>query len=180
MRVSAFALFAVLFACSKSAPPPAPAPAEGSAVAIDMHPAPKQPHVATRADLPPKIKKLVPQHGIYAAGGGLTSAPWRIVVDTDANTIYRGAGTKHNAPSFGPMETEATAPLADADKQRLMQLATDLKGEKAQPVLTPNADYDEILAVIDGDAAFFANGFGPMKAPIAVKLIADLRKTAGL
>jgi len=168
----------VLAACSsKSAPPP---PAAGSApTPINMHPMPPRQDVSKRSDLPRKIQSLVPKHGIYAAGGGLTSAAWRIIIDADAGTIYQGTAAKPNAPSYGPMDKETTTLLADADKQRLVQLAASARGEKASAAPpTPNADYDEILAVLDGDTAFFENGYGPIQQPIAAQLIADLKKTA--
>lgn len=174
--------FVLLLAACSSKTPPAPAPAPGSArppvIASAEH---VKTHVATHADLPRAIQKLVPAHGLYAAGGGLTSSPWRIIVDIDAKTISSGTAAKHNAPSFGPMDAEASHPLADDDKQRLMQLAS---ASRSEPQIglphAPTADYDEILVVADGDDVFFENGFGPIRRPNATKLIAELRKLAGL
>jgi hypothetical protein len=142
-------------------------------------PPPKRPHTTARKDLPAVLS--VPKHGIYAAGGGLMSDPWRVVVDDDAGTIYGGAGTTRGGSSAGKLEKETTNPLSRDAKERLEKLAADAWAEpppSAPP--TPTADYDEILIVADGDDVFYLEGFGPIRQPAAKAAIEELRKTAGL
>ncbi len=124
---------------------------------------------------------MLPVHGIYVAGGGLVSTAWRIVVDTDKHTIYAGSSAQANAPSFGPMQREATKDLSQRNRQLLMELAEAAWREPAstEPV-DPTADYDEILVVLDGDDAFYLQGFGPIRQPVAANAIIELRAAAGL
>jgi len=157
----------VMAACADhSAPRPAP---------------PAQREVTARAELPEKVAPLVPRHGIYAAGGGLTSAPWRVVVDDDANTIYGGASKQQGGSTLGKLDTEQTKPLTPRNKELLGKLATDAWSEPApgKPA-DPTADYDEILIVADGDDCFFLEGFGPIRRPAAAHLIEMLRAASGL
>ena len=143
--------------------------------------APAERAVTPRSKLPEKVAPLVPRHGIYAAGGGLTSAPWRVVVDTDAATIFAGSSAQQNAPSFGKLDKEATRPLTAPNRDHLMKLAADAWTE-APPAKPPEpiADYDEILVVADGDDTFYLEGFGPIRRPIAANLIQDLRAAGAL
>ncbi len=152
-------------------------------------PAEPPPHQPTQADrrltprdqLPKPIQPLLPRRGIYAAGGGLVSSAWRIVVDRDAKTIYRGTAAGPNAPSFGKMDGEATKDLSPANDTHLTELAEAAWREppSAAPP-RPTADYDEILIVVDGNDAFFLEGFGPIRQPAAAKAIEELRAAAGL
>jgi hypothetical protein len=140
-----------------------------------------QRQVTPRAKLPAAIQPLLPKHGIYAAGGGLTSAPWRVVVDTDAMTIFAGSSVQQNAPSFGKLDKEATNPLTAPNRDHLMKLAADAWSEpepatRAEPI----ADYDEILVVADGDDTFYLEGYGPIRRTAAAKLLTDLRAAGGL
>lgn len=143
--------------------------------------APAQREVTPRSKLPAKVAPLVPQHGIYAAGGGLTSAPWRVVVDDDAMTIYGGASKQQGGSTLGKLDTEQTKPLTPRNKELLGKLANDAWSEPrpAQPG-EPTADYDEILIVADGDDCFFLEGFGPIRRPAAAHLIEMLRAAGGL
>jgi len=137
--------------------------------------------VTPRSKLPEKVAPLVPRHGIYAAGGGLTSAPWRVVVDDDANTIYGGSSRQQNASSLGKLETEQTKPLTPRNKELLGKLAADAWTEPAPATPPePTADYDEIVIVADGDDCFYLEGYGPIRRPAAAKLIEMLRAAAGL
>src|SRR5262249_30994501 len=120
--------------------------------------------ITRRSKLPTVIQPLVPKHGIYAAGGGLVSSPWRIVVNTDAMTIFTGSSTQANMPSYGKLEKEATKPLTPPNRDHLMKVAADAWTEPmpAEPP-SPTADYDEILVVADGDDTFYLQGFGPIR-----------------
>ena len=158
--------------------------ADSSTTTVPPQPSKPTAHrrVTRRAELPAALQPVVPAHGLYAAGGGLTSAPWRVVVDTDASTIYGGASVnKTGASSIGAQDKEATRPLAAADKARLVALGNDawVEPPPSQPA-QPIADYDEILIVADGDDTFYLEGFGPIRQPIAAKTIAALRSAAGL
>jgi len=157
-----------LGACAES--PPAPKPA-----------APAARPLTARSKLPANVVPLVPQHGIYAAGGGLTSTPWRVVVDDDANTLFAGASKTANAPSFGKLEKEQTQPLSPRNKDYFAKMADDAWHEPAPATpAEPTADYDEILIVCDADDCFFLEGYGPIKRPAAAKLIEMLRAAGGL
>jgi hypothetical protein len=142
---------------------------------------PAKREITPRAKLPVAIQPVVPKHGIYAAGGGLMSPPWRVVVDTDADTIYAGSSTQANAPSMDKLEKESTKPLTPANKQRLMDMASSVWTEPRPTTLDdPTADYDEILVVADGDDTFYLQGFGPIHRPLAAKLITELRAAGAL
>lgn len=159
----------LLVACADHSTPPAKPP-----------PLAQRP-ITPRAKLPANLIPLVPQHGIYAAGGGLTSAPWRVVVDDDANTLFSGSSKTANTPSFGKLEKESTQPLSPHNKDYLGKLADDAWREPAPATPPePTADYDEIVIACEGDDCFFLEGYGPIKRPAAAKLIEMLRAAGGL
>ena len=137
--------------------------------------------ITAREQLPQPIQALLPQRGIYAAGGGMVSSAWRIVVDRDAKTIYRGTAAGPNAPSFGKMDTEATKPLSPRNDRHLAELA---EAAWREPPPTEHrhatADYDEVLIVVDGPDAYFVQGEGPIEQPAAANLIVELRAAAGM
>jgi hypothetical protein len=133
-----------------------------------------------RDQLPKVVQPLLPQHGIYAAGGGMVSSAWRIVVDRDAKTIYVGTAQGANAPSFGKMDKETTKPLSQRNDAHLMELAEAAWREPPGRPMNATADYDEVLIVVDGADAFFLQGYGPIQAPAAAKVIEELRAAAGL
>jgi len=111
------------------------------------------------------------------------SSAWRIVVDRDAKTIYRGTAQGPNAASFGKMDTESKKDLSPRNDTHLNELAEAAWREPPDPNPgrpNPGADYDEILIVVDGNDAFFLQGFGPIKQPAAAKAIEELRAAAGL
>jgi hypothetical protein len=159
----------VLAACSTEAAPP---PQAAKPVAREITP---------RSKLPRALQAVVPQHGVYAAGGGLMSSPWRVVVDTDANTIYGGSGKQAGESSLDKLEHERTQPLTPRNRDRLVALANDAWTEPV-PATRPDpiADYDEILIVADGESCFYLDGYGPIKRPLAAKTIEEMRAAAGL
>lgn len=137
--------------------------------------------VTPRAQLPAAILPLLPRNGIYVAGGGFVSTPWRIVVDLDRRTIYAGTTDTPNAPSFGPMDREATKELSPRNASHLMKLAQAAWTEpppKTPP--SPSVDYDEILVVLEGDDTFFLQGYGPIRRPLAAGAILEIRAAAGM
>lgn len=134
-----------------------------------------------RSQLPAAILPHLPMKGIYAAGGGLVSSAWRVVVDLDRRTVFGGSSQDANAPSYGKLDKETTRPLSAANEQLLWQLARDAWAEPpSQSPPRPTADYDEILVVVDGDDAFYLQGYGPIRQPRAAKAITELRAAAGL
>ncbi len=137
--------------------------------------------VTPRAELPTTLAPLLPEHGVYAAGGGVVSPAWRVVVDTDANTIFAGTADQPATPSFGPLAKARTEALSARNKGLLMDLANDAWSEPppASPP-DPVADYDEVLIVLDGDETFYLEGYGPIRRPLAAKAIVELRAAAGL
>ena len=137
--------------------------------------------ITPRAQLPAAIQPLLPRNGVYAAGGGLLSPAWRVVLDLDAKTIYGGTAQKPNAPSFGAMDREMHKDLSQRNQQLLMGLANAAWAEPPpnQPS-DPTADYDEIFVVLEGNDTFFLEGFGPIRRPGAAKAIVELRAAAGL
>jgi len=156
-----------LTACGADAPPSKPATPAARAI-------------TPRSKLPANVAPLVPQRGIYAAGGGLTSPPWRVVVDDDANTLFAGSSKTANAPSFGKLDKEQTQPLSPRNKDYFAKLADDAWREAAPAAPPdPTADYDELLITCDHEDCFLLEGFGPIKRPAAAKLIEMLRAAGG-
>lgn len=159
-------LIVLLVACG-SAPPPAP-----------VQPAPRT--SIARRELPPEIQPLVPQHGVYLAGGGEKSEVFRVVVDTDAKTITTGkapAATKLH----GKLADEHTRELTPRNEAHLMRLCADAWSEPA-PAKAPDPveGYEEVFIVADGEELFFVHGRGPIQRPKAMKAIEALRAAAAL
>jgi hypothetical protein len=150
-----------------SAPPPAPtAPAQRVSIA--------------RRQLPSDIQPLVPQHGIFLSGGGAKSEVFRVVIDTDAKTIYT-AKAPAGTPLHGKLADEHTRELTPRNEAHLTRLSADAWSEPA-PATEPSPveGYDEFLVIADGDELLFLQGFGPIKRPKAVTAIEALRAAAAL
>ena len=158
-------LVMMLVACGGSKPPPR---------------RPPEPTDVTRSHLPAEILRLLPQHGVYLAGGGDKSPVFRVIVDTDKKTIYTGSAPAGSA-LHGAMSEERTRELTPPNEQHLMTLCAEAWGEPA-PAEGPDpvAGYDEFLVVADGDKVFLLRGHGPIKRPRAVKAIEALRAAAAL
>jgi hypothetical protein len=173
LRLLALAMFASVVVACAPGHEPEPRAAES--------PTTMQRPITPRSKLPPALLPLLPRRGVYAAGGGLMSSAWRVVLDLDAKTLYGGSAAADNAPSFGKMDKESTRPLTPANEQRLMQLAYAawLEPRPGAPP-APTADYDEILIVLDGDDTFYVQGFGPIRRKLAAETITELRAAAGL
>lgn len=136
--------------------------------------------ITPRDQLPDVIKPLLPQRGFYAAGGGMVSSAWRVVVDRDAKTIFAGTAAGPNAASFGKLDTEATKPLSARNDAHLTELCEAAWREPPVAPRHATADYDEILIVVDGPDALYVQGYGPIEQPAAAKAIEELRAAAGL
>lgn len=136
--------------------------------------------ITPRGNLPAAVVPLLPRRGIYGAGGGLTSGSWRVVVDLDRNTVEGGENPAGNSSSLGPMPKPVSGELSKGDEKRLVELANQAWRAPRAPPTDPTADYDEICIVIDGDDAYYLQGFGPIREPVAAKLLLELRAVAGL
>ncbi len=137
--------------------------------------------ITPRSKLPAAVQPLLPRHGVYAAGGGMMSSAWRVVLDLEAKTLYGGAASATNAPSFGPMDKQFKRDLSPRNEQLLMELSNAAWTEAPpKEPFHPADDYDEIFIVVSGDDAFFLQGYGPIRRPLAAKAIVELRAAAGL
>lgn len=157
----------VLVACGNS--PPAPA---------------EKPHVMrpsiARRDVPPDLSPLVPGHGVLATGGGLKSPAFRIIVDTDAMTIYAGTAPP-NTPVGGRMTEQTTRELTPPNEEHLMKLCADAWAEPAPAVAEePVEGYDEFLIIADGEELYMIQGHGPIQRPKAAHVIETLRAAAAM
>lgn len=151
-------------ACSSPAPEP-------------QRPAPRT--SIARRELPPEITALVPAHGVYLAGGGDKSDVFRVVVDTDAKTIYTGKAAPGTA-LHSKLADEHTRELTPRNEAHLMRLCAAAWAEPPAAQPDPVAGYDELLVIADGDELFFLQGHGPIKQPKAVTAIEALRAAAAL
>jgi len=156
-------------------------------VAVAACAAPQEPRIrraevviTSRAEVPAEFQKLVPKHGVLVAGGGDKSPVFRIVVDTDAKTIYTGSAPAAT-PLHAPLAEERTRELTPRNEQHLMGLAVEAKHEPppAQPPERVKG-YDEIFVVADGDSIFFLQGRGPITRPRTIKAIEALRAAGAL
>jgi len=187
MASRSMAIALMLLGCGKQAAAPRteeapvtrPADADAAAAVPAAAGFSRAPRAAeARRALPAVAAPLVPRRGIYAAGGGLTSSPWRAIVDLDAKTLAAGRSSAANAPSYGKLDEEKRRALDDEELADLVALADRAWREPAAPFAQPIADYDEILIVADGDDTFFLQGFGPIRAAEAAALVARLRTAA--
>ena len=136
--------------------------------------------ITSRAEVPAEYQKLLPKHGVLVAGGGDKSPVFRIVVDTDAKTIYTGKAPPAT-PLHAALAEERTRELTPRNEEHLMKLAVDARTEPP-PAQAPERvkGYDEIFVVADGDHVFFLQGRGPITRPRAIKAIEALRAAAAL
>lgn len=128
-----------------------------------------------RSALPKAVQSLLPKRGIYAAGGGLVSGAWRIVVDLDARTIFYGKSPRRNAPSFGPMPRHKKVKPVYEDLVEMVGLADRVWRAKHPAPARPSVDYDEIIILVDGPDAFFLQGFGPIRSVEGRALLKKIR-----
>lgn len=128
-----------------------------------------------RSKLPAAVRPLLPRRGIYAAGGGLTSGAWRVVVDLDSRQLFAGSNPRRSAPSFGPMPRHKKIKLRFEDAVKIVRIADRVWRAKHPMPGRPIADYDEIIILVDGDEAFFLQGFGPIRSPEGKAFIKKLQ-----
>jgi hypothetical protein len=148
------------------------------------HPAPAprtvQRATVTRSEIPAEVGALVPIHGIYLAGGGTKSQAFRVIVDTDAKTIYSGTAPA-GSPIHGAMTEERTLELTPRNEEHLAKLCADAWNEPPPSTDSPRVEgYDEVLVCAKANELFYLEGDGPITRPAAVKAIEALRAAAGL
>jgi len=162
-------------ACSKSS--------DGPAAAASASAAPEPSYGSDRrttpiGDVPAPIMPFLPKHGVYASGAGAKSTPWRAVLDFDAKTLTTATGTMIGGLAFDKTLKETTHPLSDLELADARHLA-ELAWREPMPVLThPSGDYGEVLVSIDGNQAFYLDGFGPMQPVSAATLVHKLKNIA--
>ena len=156
----------VLFACGGSSPPKQTTTRMRDSI--------------SRKELGPDIAPLVPKHGALAMGGGVKSPVFRVIIDTDAKTIYTGSSPADSS-LWGKLAEERTRELTPRNEQHLMKLCADAWSEPAPATPPDKVDgYDEFLIIADGDEVFFLEGHGPITRPAAAKAIEALRAAAAL
>ena len=128
-----------------------------------------------RDKLPKVVQPLLPERGIYAAGGGTTSAPWRVTLSLDGKLA---AGAASSGASFADMKTTETK-LDEATLREVVALADRAWREPRTAPAQPTADYDEIVVFVDGKDAWLIEGYGPLAGGAAEALVARLRKLSG-
>jgi hypothetical protein len=134
---------------------------------------------STRLDIiPSTIRPLLPKHGMYAAGGGTKSTPWRTVVDLDAETVTSSNSQTVGAMWFGKLDHELTRRLTEKEHVELIKLAERAWHEPMPTLTSPTAEYDEVLVAVDGDDVFFLEGYGPIRPPKAAALLNTLKVIA--
>lgn len=125
-----------------------------------------------REKLPKVVQPLLPDRGIYAAGGGSTSAPWRVTLTLDGDLV---AGAATSGASFADMKTSRKK-LDPATLREVVTLADRAWREPREAPTHPTADYDEIVIFVDGKDAWLIEGYGPLAGGAAEALMTRLRK----
>lgn len=130
-----------------------------------------------RDRIPAVIRNQLSDRMIYAAGGGMTSTPWRILLSLH-RTLTAAEGNQPGGASYGTLPITWSTRLLEPEARDLVTLADRAWREQRSPNQHPTADYDEVLAMRDGDEHFFAQGFGPLRGGAVEELIARLRAAA--
>lgn len=119
--------------------------------------------------IPAPIRARLDSRSIYVAAEGRASSPWRVVIMRDGQAeIARGErGARYTA-----LAPQGTTQVGSHVMHDLVLIADRAWREPRAPNRNPNPDYDEVLAMRDGDAAYFARGFGPLRGGAAEELVA--------
>jgi hypothetical protein len=138
------------------------------------------PRRTTGLDIVPEtIRPHLPKHGVYAAGGGTSSTPWRTIVDLDANTVTTATSPAVGALYFTKLEKESTRPLTGTERAEVMRLAEKAQREPMMNITTtPTSAYNEVLVTTEGERAFYLEGYGPIRPTAAADLVVDLKTFA--
>lgn len=126
------------------------------------------------ANVPPALIERTQAIAIYAAGGGLTSVPWRVELDLYGHCLA-GRGTSAGQSSLGHLPDQRRSMLSAEELTPIVAIADRAWREPREPNAQPTADYDEVLLFRDGDELFYLQGFGPIRGGAAQQLIERLR-----
>jgi hypothetical protein len=170
-----------LAACSRSSDSAAPDAAPASS--LTATPWPSRVYTGVRRNtpldiIPVTIQPMLPKRGIFAAGGGTTTMPWRTIVDLDAGTVTTATSPNVGAAWFSKLEKESTRPVTGDERNDLTDLAEHAWREPMPTIGTPAAGYDEVLVSVDGAQAFFLEGYGPITPTAAARLVGKLKAFA--
>jgi len=127
--------------------------------------------VVARSTLPENIRVQLPTHGIVVWIAGEQGSLF-VTLDRDTKMIR----TRTVRPASD--ETQARTLRAE-DTKRLWSLADAAWRTSRGPSHPPHLDYNEVLAVGDGDDAFYLDGHGSIEAPAAaaaVRAMLDVSK----
>ena len=140
-------IFVLLCACAHAAEPPRA--------------------VVKRASLPDQLREQLPRRGavVWLAGG---EGSLFVMFDRDAKTI-RTLTVQPAAP-----DATTSRKLTSAQVKRFWSLADAAWREPRGPTHEPHLDYNEELAIGDGDDAFHLEGNGSIEQPAAAALIKAL------
>lgn len=107
----------------------------------------------------------------------MTSTPWRVVLRL-SGALTAGEGRRPAGASYGELARSWSARVDEVELRRIVEIANRAWREARPPNRRPTADYDEVLAMRDGDDYFFAQGFGPLRGGAAEELVRALRRAA--
>jgi hypothetical protein len=166
------ALTVCLLSLALGTAPGASRGADAGKVTFSKKPRPAQ----ERTTVPEKLQPLLPWQGIYAAGGGVVSSAWRVVVTLEGD-LRAGSNDKPGSSSIALVDKKRRK-LDPAVLRDLIALADKAWREK-RPLAAPGlADYSELLVVADGANVFLLDGMGPIRGGAAAELIKRLQAEA--
>jgi hypothetical protein len=133
-------------------------------------------HAQRREVVPDDVLALLPWQGIYAAGGGLSSPSWRVVVTLQGD-LRAGSNSRPGSSSTALVDKKRTK-IGGEVLAQLVALADAAWRERPARPAPPSADYGEILVVADGADVFLLDPKGPITAGPAAQLLARLKAAA--
>jgi hypothetical protein len=137
---------------------------------------PGPPRDMASCDKAPKVvRPHLPKVGVYAAGGGLTSAAWRVSVDLRSGDARFGSNPKANSPSYGRMARQAFATLPKDVITMLIARAESLQIAAIGVPGHPIVDYQELIVLTGANGCAVFDGYGPFVEGPARELITALR-----
>ncbi|HUJ57011.1 MAG TPA: hypothetical protein VLX92_00805 [Kofleriaceae bacterium] len=154
---------AVLVGCAPAAaPPPAPRPPAPPAT-------PRR--VTPLAGVPDYVVQYLPAHGIYVDIGGEEGSE-TIALDRETGRLRVRLAHEGRPPAI----SERALPRREVD--RLWSLAEAAWREPPPPAHERVLDFDELLAMRDGNDAFYLDGGGKITPPAAAELVEAMAKAA--
>lgn len=127
--------------------------------------------------IPEEIHRHLWPEGIYAAGGGSASAPWRISLSL-AGLLEAAESDERGARATGVLQRQWFVHVPAAAMREIVALADRTWRELRPQPRHPSTSYSEVLAIRDHRAAYFFDGRGAIRGGAAEALIARVRETA--